>query len=399
MYTLSQEVAQKIDELAIEGNQLMDDKQDYNGAIGLWKQALTYIPTPQEQYNESIWLEASIGDAYFQSKDYANALFHLKNALENRASNAENNPFIMLRLGQVYFENNSEEWALHYLHKAFQLEKEDIFKEEEKKYFNFLMENIEIEEVSTDNPHYLSDFSDFPHIGGLIVSKMVIESKIRPQFMYREKPMNPKDSGWRIFSGQESDEYTNDPNNSGIYNPSTLLQIDPSIAALLLKGIGSVFERITENSDWHGIHDFKLDSDYLISKQLTQEWSFDINNLFESKLEEDGSLYFTTGDKSVRLIIWDDLDNNETDLYKMYKTDIENRDQTMAPTLELFEFSEDVTPRIGYRIKESDNYKSYDVIYGFSIAGNEIVQSVFYYDEEDDKNWALETWKSLHYKN
>jgi len=80
------------------------------------------------------------------------------------------------------------------------------------------------------------NLENFPPIGGLMVSKMITEGHKKPMFMYRDKRSRPEDSGWRIFSGYESDEYTNDPKNVGIYNPSTILAIDSSIAELLLKG-------------------------------------------------------------------------------------------------------------------------------------------------------------------
>nr|WP_260411341.1 DUF2185 domain-containing protein [Pedobacter cryoconitis] len=48
---------------------------------------------------------------------------------------------------------------------------------------------------------------------------MVVDEKIKPRFMYREKRTRREDSGWRIFTGFESEEYSDDPNNTGIYNP------------------------------------------------------------------------------------------------------------------------------------------------------------------------------------
>ena len=81
-----------------------------------------------------------------------------------------------------------------------------------------------------------------------MVSRMVSEEEKKPLFMYREKRTRPEDSGWRIFSGYESQEYIDNPNNTGIYDPSTILKIDSSIRELLLKGIGSVFERENDKS-------------------------------------------------------------------------------------------------------------------------------------------------------
>ena len=51
------------------------------------------------------------------------------------------------------------------------------------------------------------NIGDFPPIGGLMVSKLITEKGNKPMFMYREKRTRNEDSGWRIFSGFETDEY------------------------------------------------------------------------------------------------------------------------------------------------------------------------------------------------
>ena len=134
------------------------------------------------------------------------------------------------------------------------------------------------------------NFENFPPIGGLMVSKMVFDKNIKPRFLYREKRTRPEDSGWRIFTGFESEEYTNDSNNVGIYNPLTLLKIEPSLKNILLKGIGSVYERQDDNSEWYKVTDYDLDDDFMTSHKLTENWTIEINNLFERTIEENGDL-------------------------------------------------------------------------------------------------------------
>ncbi len=242
-----------------------------------------------------------------------------------------------------------------------------------------------------------NNFENFPAIGGLMVSKMVVDQNIKPHFLYREKRTRPEDSGWRIFTGFESQEYTDDPDNAGIYNPSTILKIDPSLENILLKGIGSVYERTDENSDWYRVTDFDLEDDYMITNRLTKEWSFEINNLFERTIEEDGTLYYTTGDKSIRISIWTSNKNREA-LLEEYKKDVENRDQTKSKTLKQFYFSDSEVFRIGYLIEENNGGKTYNLIIGFSIVDQEVVQTAFYFDEKSDLDWAISTWKNINYK-
>ena len=240
------------------------------------------------------------------------------------------------------------------------------------------------------------DIENFPPIGGLMVSKMITEEHKKPMFMYREKRSRPEDSGWRIFSGLESNEYTNDPQNAGIYNPSTILAIDSSIAEFLLKGgFGSVFERKSDKSPWYKVTDFPLRDDYPVKHRLTEKWELEINNLFERKKEDDGNFFYTTGDKSLRLDIWNCSNKTKSDIYEEHKKTIESRDESKAKTLKSFDFSDDKVNRIGYMIKESDENREYNVIYGFSIIDNQEVFSVLYFDEDEDLTWAIDTWKGI----
>ncbi len=61
--------------------------------------------------------------------------------------------------------------------------------------------------------------------------------------MYREPPDLPEDSGWRFFSGSESQADLADPAHTGIYDVNTIANYDPEIIPLLEAPIGSAFER------------------------------------------------------------------------------------------------------------------------------------------------------------
>jgi hypothetical protein len=241
-------------------------------------------------------------------------------------------------------------------------------------------------------------FADFPRIGAVMASKMVTEKKKKVKFMYREKPTRDEDSGWRIFSGFEDQEYVDNPNNTGIYNPTTILKIDSSIANLLLKPLGSVFEREDENSNWYEVNDFEFEDDYPTTQRLTDNWSIEISNLFTRRREEDGDLVFAMKGKTVRLAIWNSKNQSRQQLYDEHKQNQETRDQKDAPTIETFELGDNNVSRIGYMIEESDNEKRYKVIYGFSIVDGEVVQAALYFDKDTDKEWALETWRTIKYE-
>lgn len=52
-------------------------------------------------------------------------------------------------------------------------------------------------------------------------------------YLYREPPDNERDSGWRIFAGDESDEYVNNPGNIAYLTLLAALQRDHSLMPLL----------------------------------------------------------------------------------------------------------------------------------------------------------------------
>jgi len=145
---ISGEISELIEELSEKGNEYFEE-ENYQEAIKIWEKALTQIPNPQNYYSESQWLETSIGDAFFLLGKYSKALKYFQKAKNNIERNASENPFIMLRLGQTLLENNESEEAKEYLLRAYMLEGEEIFSEEEEKYFNFLKENVELKKHST----------------------------------------------------------------------------------------------------------------------------------------------------------------------------------------------------------------------------------------------------------
>jgi len=196
-----------------------------------------------------------------------------------------------------------------------------------------------------------SSIDDFPPIRGLMVSKLITEEGKTPMFIYREKRTRKEDSGWRIFSGFETDEYLENPKNIGIYNPSTILKIDFSLHSILLKGVGSVFEKKDENSAWCPVYDYKLDDDFMTEHYLTENWTIKINNLFERIKEENGDLLYTTGDRSVRIAVWEPS-QSKREIYDDYVKTIENRVESESEVLKRYEFSDSEILRTGFKIPD-----------------------------------------------
>ena len=88
-------------------------------------------------------------------------------------------------------------------------------------------------------------------IGYVLASKLLVENNMKVRFMYREEPDDTFDSGWRFFSGEESDEYVNKAENIGIYSVETISKIDLDIIPFLNNDVGMAFERESEKEPFH----------------------------------------------------------------------------------------------------------------------------------------------------
>lgn len=80
-------------------------------------------------------------------------------------------------------------------------------------------------------------------------------------FMYRQQPDFDSDSGWRFFSGHESDEYVNNPDNVAVHDVNTIANYDPDIVPLLHAPLGAAFERKDGTGPFVEVQDFETHRD------------------------------------------------------------------------------------------------------------------------------------------
>lgn len=87
-----------------------------------------------------------------------------------------------------------------------------------------------------------------PGKGACLASDRITVAGKRVGFMYREPADNASDSGRRFFSGEESQDFADDPNNFEIYDVNTIANYDPDIILFLDEPAFSAFERESESS-------------------------------------------------------------------------------------------------------------------------------------------------------
>lgn len=79
--------------------------------------------------------------------------------------------------------------------------------------------------------------------GDCIASDRITVDGQKVGYMYRENLTNEADSGWRFFSSDENDEYTNNPDNFSMLQLNTICNYDADIIPYLEKAVGTKLAR------------------------------------------------------------------------------------------------------------------------------------------------------------
>jgi hypothetical protein len=80
-------------------------------------------------------------------------------------------------------------------------------------------------------------------LGACLATDRIVVDGAAVGYMYREKPKNESDSGWRFFAGDEDEQYMSNPALHGVYAVNTIANYDPDIIPFLRAPAGSQFER------------------------------------------------------------------------------------------------------------------------------------------------------------
>lgn len=80
--------------------------------------------------------------------------------------------------------------------------------------------------------------------GLCMASKHITEDGFEIGYMYREEPEEAADSGWRFFSGAETDEFIENARNFHLVDVNKIANLDPDIIPLLNAPTGAVFDKV-----------------------------------------------------------------------------------------------------------------------------------------------------------
>ena len=136
---LDNDIHQHILQLSKAGDECME-RGDYSKAIDQFRAAFGLVPEPYQEWDASLRLLTSLGEAYYFDGEYGQAHAALAKAMH--VPGAVGNPLIHLRLGQVQFELGNAKRAADELLRAYMGGGEEIFEDEDEKYFEFLKQNV-----------------------------------------------------------------------------------------------------------------------------------------------------------------------------------------------------------------------------------------------------------------
>lgn len=106
----------------------------------------------------------------------------------------------------------------------------------------------------------VEDIKDLlPAMGFCLVSNQITIDGMPVGYMYREEPYEyvekekareDNDTGWRFLSGNETEEYLDDPGNSKFFSVNVVANYDPAIIPYVKMPIGTELERLPNSNEF-----------------------------------------------------------------------------------------------------------------------------------------------------
>ena len=98
--------------------------------------------------------------------------------------------------------------------------------------------------MSDTSPMYMGNI--------VVVCSHVAKDRLPILRAIRTEPVEPEDSGWQFVCGCVEEE---DDAEAEVWSISHVLEIEPTLAQLLNRSIGTVLQRSDERSSWESSND------------------------------------------------------------------------------------------------------------------------------------------------
>jgi hypothetical protein len=91
------------------------------------------------------------------------------------------------------------------------------------------------------------------NLGACLITDRVMVDGLKIGYMYRAEPHNPRDSGWHLFAGDESQSYVDEPSNLGLYAVNTAANYNPDIIPYLETPAPCAFEKVAGSNKYRRV--------------------------------------------------------------------------------------------------------------------------------------------------
>ena len=131
---LEDKIYDELTAICEKGN-VFADNEEYESALECFNEALKLLPQPYDEWEAATWIYASIGDMLYFMEDYEKCLDNFMEAM--KCPDGLGNPFIYLRIGECFYHLGNMDKAKDFLLRAYMLEGEEIFKNDDGDAFYF----------------------------------------------------------------------------------------------------------------------------------------------------------------------------------------------------------------------------------------------------------------------
>lgn len=230
-------------------------------------------------------------------------------------------------------------------------------------------------------------------MGGCFMTDRVAVDGLEIGYMYREEPTRPEDSGWRFFSGDESQEYIDDLTHTHVYDVNTAANCDPDIIPYLDTLPPCAFEKVPGAHEYQRVEDPPLDdSEFPVvggRHQLTDNWAVIFPRQFKHRIEDDSLVFWRPG-----ITVWTTIWRNDDKTSQQERLD-SFRSDASPEAFAAEVFSDGDVTRFAYRLTDRGEDGVVHVLHAYAIGVGGNVLMAIYVDDEGDLELARQIWKSL----
>jgi hypothetical protein len=231
------------------------------------------------------------------------------------------------------------------------------------------------------------------HNGGCIASDRITVDGRPVGYMYRDRPDNEADTGWRFLAGDESSDYMDDAGNHHVHAVNTIANFDNDILPLIDAPIGSAFARNPETGCFERVPS-PVDPDDCLhphfpvvtgNYQLTPIWTIYLPLNFNRRIEDESVVLWRLG-----ITVYSRSWRNDRD--EAIEAGLARLKAQISP--DAFELQEEQTSascRFSYRLVED----GVNALYGFVITRSDYMQVAVYFDDESDIDMARTMFDSI----